>query len=701
MRNQKNYLAKNHYSKGIKASNKAIVNLFWGSIFTILPSVLCLITNSSGAFALPQITLPSPTPVPTPVPPNPIPVTPVRGATAYGNQISLNGRIVSGIWFTKAASKSQFTTHIADGTLRQLIGVDLLDTNSPTKQPIGWFSSYVKPQILNAKLIGNYRYLDVTRLASTSRWLLTVQGNILTIVTPTAKVTDIRETQLAFPQPPTNPQTNPVPRVPISGKALTINLDRPTPWVVRQEAPAKRVVDPDAVNPQPTAPPGREWTIILDSVADPALVQRYTPVPIPAPVPNPAIQLLKQLPLPLPLPKPVPAPPTLPPVPEPTIKQVEVINNQTLVRINVPFGFAPRIQPNAANSLTVEIRPDALVPRSIAWAPGLVWRQQWVNLGQEKFPIVSLEINPRNVDIRPIVTNPNTLIGTAPLIQTAQNYLAVAGINGGYFNRNNRYPLGAIRSNGQWLSSPILNRGAIAWNSSGQFYVGRLTLEETLTTSTNQRLPVLFVNSGYVQAGIARYTPAWGSTYTPIIDNEIIIVVQKNQITNQYSALKAGETPVPIPADGYLLTLRGNASSNLSFLPVGATLNITSSKIPPEFNRFPNIIGAGPLLVQNRQVVLDAKAEKFSDAFIAERAVRSGICTTATGRVMITSTSNRTLGAGPTLAEHAQLMQLLGCVNALNLDGGSSTNIYLGGQIIDRPPNTAARVHNGIGIFYK
>jgi exopolysaccharide biosynthesis protein len=103
--------------------------------------------------------------------------------------------------------------------------------------------------------------------------------------------------------------------------------------------------------------------------------------------------------------------------------------------------------------------------------------------------------------------------------------------------------------------------------------------------------------------------------------------------------------------------------------------------------------------VQNRQIVLDAKGEKFSDAFIAQKAVRSGICTTTTGNLIIAAVHNRAGGAGPTLAEHAQLMQLLGCVNALNLDGGSSTSLYLGGQLLDRSPNTAARVHNGIGIF--
>jgi exopolysaccharide biosynthesis protein len=41
----------------------------------------------------------------------------------------------------------------------------------------------------------------------------------------------------------------------------------------------------------------------------------------------------------------------------------------------------------------------------------------------------------------------------------------------------------------------------------------------------------------------------------------------------------------------------------------------------------------------------------------------------------------------------------LGAIDALNLDGGSSTGLYLGGQLLDRSPYTAARVHNGLGIF--
>jgi exopolysaccharide biosynthesis protein len=99
-------------------------------------------------------------------------------------------------------------------------------------------------------------------------------------------------------------------------------------------------------------------------------------------------------------------------------------------------------------------------------------------------------------------------------------------------------------------------------------------------------------------------------------------------------------------------------------------------------------------------VVVDAIAEQFSPPFAIQEADRSGIGQTADGTVMLAVTHNRIGGAGPTLGEWAQIMQRLGAVNALNLDGGSSTTLYLGGQLLDRHPSTAVRVQNGIGIFF-
>jgi len=65
-------------------------------------------------------------------------------------------------------------------------------------------------------------------------------------------------------------------------------------------------------------------------------------------------------------------------------------------------------------------------------------------------------------------------------------------------------------------------------------------------------------------------------------------------------------------------------------------------KAPPsQLATLPQILGAGPILVQNRQIVLDAKAEGFSDAFIRETAARSAIGTTVEGTLLITAVHNR------------------------------------------------------------
>jgi hypothetical protein len=573
-----------------------------------------------------------------------------------GNQIVLNGRTLTGAWRQQPGT-SGTVTYVSDGALRQLIGIDLLNTTNPELQPIDWFSQ--SSPTLKAIFSPGYRYLDISNFAQINGWQIQVNGNQLMISTPAAKINNLR-----LGKRPT-------------GDRLVIDLDRPTPWRATPGQTIRKSPDPQNPSAAPPGSPNREWIITLDSTADSSLIQRYPPQP-----------------------------PTTTPNPDALIQKVETVNNQTnnqtRITLSVPFGSSPQITTLAnPNRLVVDIIPDALVTKDITWTQGLRWQQRFINVGQDRFPVVWLEINPRQggLTLKPITSNLESQTGIAPLIQTAQRDLAIAGINGGYFNRNNKLPLGAVRRDNQWLSGPILNRGAIAWNNNGEFYFGRLTLNETLNTSNNQTLPILFLNSAYVQNGIARYTPTWGQTYTPLLDNEIIITVQNNQITNQTPGGKAGVTSVTIPQNGYLLTLRGTATSNAAKLPIGTKVNITSSTNSANFNRYPHIIGAGPLLIQNRQIVLDAQSEKFSNAFIIERAARSAICTTSTGNLIIAAVHNRAGGPGPTLAEHAQLMQTMGCVNALNLDGGSSTSLYLGGQLLDRSPNTAARVHNGIGIF--
>ncbi|TVP63274.1 MAG: phosphodiester glycosidase family protein [Nodularia sp. (in: Bacteria)] len=648
-----------HHSAVAKKANQKLFRTIAPAIAAII--ILCLSATTHAPSAQVSATNTKPTPELI-VQSRPS----TAAALASGNQITLNGRTLSGAWLQQPGTNGQVRTHLSDGAFRQFMGVDFLSSSSAARQPIEWFSSVNQPLVLATRLLKGYRYLDITNFAQTASWQLQANGNILAIAIPPAQVKDIRQSQ----------QPSGVSHPPFVSARIVLDLDRPVPWQLSQGLPI--TIDPAIPTAQSTTPPDREWVVVIEGTADPALIQQYAPLTSPPQLPAQA-------------------------TPEPLIRQLEVVNNRTIISLRVPFGMTPQVMTLAdPNRLVIDLRPDALVQRDITWASGLRWRQQFVNLGTERFPVVWLDINPRQagLTLKPIIgTEANTQTGTAPLIQIAQQSSAVAAINAGYFNRNNRLPLGAIRRDNQWLSGPILNRGAIAWNDSGQFYLGRLTLQETLIAPNNQRLPILFLNSGYVQSGIARYTPTWGNSYTPLTDNEILLVVQKDRVTNQVAGGKAGEKAVPIPQDGYLLTLRANATNTASQLPIGTAVSITSSTNSANFNRYPHIMGAGPLLVQNNQIVLDAEGENFSKAFSTQKAIRSGVCTTASGSLIIAAVHSRAGGLGPTLAEHAQLMKNIGCVNALNLDGGSSTSLYLGGQLLDRSPNTAARVHNGIGVF--
>lgn len=425
---------------------------------------------------------------------------------------------------------------------------------------------------------------------------------------------------------------------------IVVRLDRAAPYQVDQQS--------------------QELLLTINAAIDPSLAKTFKP--------NPA-SLIRSL-------------------------RIETAPNQTILRVGVPITLRPRIT-TSGNQIAIEVGANPLATKDILWANGLRWRQQYFTIGGAQFPIVWLEANPRQpgLSIRPILPNDTTVVGTAPLFQTAQRTAATAAINGGYFNRNVLLPLGAVRLENRFVSGPILNRGVVGWDDRGNFRFDRLALQETLILSSGQRFPLIALNSGFVQAGIARYTSDWGTTYTTLSDNEILLTVQNNQVVAQQTLEKVGSA-FSLPTSGYLLVFRSNRTA-ANFFSVGLPVQLESTLTPSTFSAFPNIIGAGPLLIQNSQIVLDAKSERFSDAFIQERAARSAIGQTADGRILIVSAQNRTLGTGATLSEMAQIMQQLGAVNALNLDGGSSTTLYLGGQILDRPPRSSARVHNGIGVF--
>ncbi|NEQ50441.1 MAG: phosphodiester glycosidase family protein [Leptolyngbya sp. SIO3F4] len=351
------------------------------------------------------------------------------------------------------------------------------------------------------------------------------------------------------------------------------------------------------------------------------------------------------------------------------------------------------------NRLVIDIRPDALKPKEILWADGIQFQQRYVTLDSKSFPVYSLNLDTKNSDITllPVWAFPYQAPGIKSPTDIAAQWQTAALLNGGFFNRNNQLPLGALRYNNRWISGPILNRGAVGWDNQGNIVVDRLNLHATITTN-NQTYTIGTLNSGYVKAGMALYTEDWGEQYTTLIDNEIVITVQNNHVIQQRRLGKAGQDTIPIPLEGYVLALRAFNSAAPDFI-TGTYVTLNQQLQPSSFENFPHILGAGPLLITKGKVVLDAHNEGFTNNFIEGKAPRSIVGITATGQIKLITIQEQIGGRGPTLTEAAQILQKLGCTEALNLDGGSSSSLHLGDQLINRHSHTAARINNALGLF--
>ena len=317
---------------------------------------------------------------------------------------------------------------------------------------------------------------------------------------------------------------------------------------------------------------------------------------------------------------------------------------------------------------------------------------QWDRLVRQGVRINAIRIDPLNasLQLRPLA-RPGAMEGLSSLVQLANQQQAWVAINGGYFNRVRRLPLGALKQDGRWLSGPILNRGVAAWDERTMPRFGRLQLSEWVVGPGALRLPVAVVNSGYVQRGISRYTADWGPNYRALSGSETGLLIQGGVVRQQLgpSELDAG---VPLRGDDLLLVGRGGSE-----LPwgLGERLQI-ESRPSSNLGLATHVIGGGPLLLQAGRIVLNGAAENFSSAFLSQGAPRTVLA--RDDRQIWLITLEGIQDSGPSLGETAELLQQLGLQDALNLDGGSSTGLVLGGSLQVKGRGVAGSVHNGVGL---
>jgi phosphodiester glycosidase/tetratricopeptide repeat protein len=156
---------------------------------------------------------------------------------------------------------------------------------------------------------------------------------------------------------------------------------------------------------------------------------------------------------------------------------------------------------------------------------------------------------------------------------------------------------------------------------------------------------------------------------------------------------KTGITVGNLVSEGRLLS-EGMTGSNLVFHRDGTVSLLSSSRNLGRYKDWSDVdfaVGGGPTLISDGQFFMDPGSEGFRDPGLFKPRPRSALGVTADGRLRMVVVTQ-----GITLWQLAHVMNKLHCHQAINLDGGSSTGLSVGGTTMVKPTRELTNI---IGLF--
>lgn len=322
-----------------------------------------------------------------------------------------------------------------------------------------------------------------------------------------------------------------------------------------------------------------------------------------------------------------------------------------------------------------------------------------------------LRLDPARVVLRAALAN-DEVMGTETVGDTATRHGALAAVNAGFFLPNGD-PAGLFKLNGNLVSDTRRPRGAVGITGPA----GRLRLLFDRVTATvsvaihrrlgrKTRVPVDGVDTTRLRGKLMLFTPAYhGDTDTASGGLEWAIAGQPPRVTA--GPFEAGKTP--IPDDGFVLSFGGQVTpSALRALKRGTRVDLMPTYVPlggdPEaWAAATDIIGGAGLLARGGQFLENWAPETFNPGFAETRHPRTMIGVGADASIWLVTVDGRQpqLSAGMTLIELQSLARRLSLTDALNLDGGGSTTMWVTGSIVNSPSDASGprKVSDALLVF--
>lgn len=324
-------------------------------------------------------------------------------------------------------------------------------------------------------------------------------------------------------------------------------------------------------------------------------------------------------------------------------------------------------------------------------APGIeheeIKRGDFATAGKDRWTINVLLVDPQRARLRLGIAT-DEIVGAETVSSLARRRGALAAINGGYFRTTGAArgeQIGVLTVGDKVLSEPAKRRAALAVYYDGQRVrtaISHIGLKAELKVGQTSRA-INGINRPRAAGELIVFTPEFHNT-TLTSDEGLEAIV----VNNRVSEVVEGAGDQAIPRDGLVISTSGRARVwARAHLRRGVNVEVKTQLAanPPLPFKPAYILGGGPQLLSGGKSINEPAG--YATTFYYQRHPRTAIGWHKDGTLILVTVDGRQpqRSVGMTIEELANLMLDLGCVEALNLDGGGSTTMVIKNRVVNSP----------------
>lgn len=305
-----------------------------------------------------------------------------------------------------------------------------------------------------------------------------------------------------------------------------------------------------------------------------------------------------------------------------------------------------------------------------------------------KINLLRLDLTKVRLDVHHAM---DAAIGTEKTSSIAIRHGAVAAINAGFFRLDKSEfagdSAGVLRIDHKFISESEKGYPAIGIVND------KLETDVAFVVLTQQRLieigkKTFFVGTNRERRSndVVEYSKEFG-TKTPTSSECVEVTVRQNRIVNIFNT--CGNE---IPVAGYVISASGEKASMLKRAAelgdkVKASFWTVMDDTRPTkiFQNAEDVVGGRGHLLRDGKIIPDFW--ETNKPFVETRHPRTAVAKLRDGKFLMITVDGRQPGVsvGMSLQELAEYLLSLGVVDAMNLDGGGSTTMFLDGKVVNTP----------------